>query len=209
MSEDYVWVSALFKSGTLERAWNIDLYYDGIERSSQFSFSNYYGLHVANEDRPRYSWAHENYPPIKKLPPVFDIRNALVVSEAVSHVFADMDLGEGSLLPMEQGIFQSEQVTKLNGNYFSWVIGNKKTTVLLNETKGKMKLNPRGEVWHLQSASSMVDDSVVVSRSALDGVDQWVDPTLQKSLFLGRRFGDAIVDAGLKEAFFLYRCPVI
>lgn len=209
MSEDYVWVSAIIASGTLQRGWKVDLVEEGKALDGVLLFDNSNGLPIAKEERPQKIWATDYDPPIQKLPPVFDIGYVIIVSEPVKPFFDGFDLGQGDLLPMDDGIFQSDQTTKYNGNYFSWVIGNKKRAVLLDETKGKMKLNPRSEVWHLHSTSSLADDHVAVSRAALDGADQWVDPLLQSSLFLSRRLGDAIVNAGLKEAFLLYRCRVI
>lgn len=206
---DYIWVSAIFASGTLQRGWKVDLLHEGKAREGALLFDNKNGLPIVKEERPQKIWATDYDPPIRKLPTVFNIGYAIVVSEEVKHVFDGFDLGQGDLLPMDEGIYQADQITKYNGNYFSWVVGNKKTAVLLDDTTGKMKLNPRGEVWHLASASSLADDYVAVSRAALEGPDQWVDPLLQSSLFLSRRLGDAIVDAGLKEAFFLYRCRVI
>jgi hypothetical protein len=209
MSNDYVWVSAIFKSATLNRAWITDISHSGKSKQEPWLFSaNRQGLPVPEEHRMQKIWAVKDDAPIKKLPPVFETNYAILVSEKVKPVFDGFDLGEGNLLPMKDGIFQSDQMTKYGEEYFTWVIGNKKTAILLDETKCKMKLNPRGEVWHLES-SSITDDDVVVSGAALDGPDQWVDPLLQSSLFLSRRLGDAIVEAGLKEAFFLYRCRVI
>jgi hypothetical protein len=209
MSNDYVWVSTIFKNARLNRGWNIDIFHSGKSEQEPWLFSaNRYGLPVPEEHRMQKIWADEDDAPIKKLPPVFETDYAILVSEKVKPVFDGFDLGKGDLLPMKDGILQSDQVTKYGEEYFSWVIGNKKTAVLLDETKYKIKLNPRGEVWHLGSAPEMADNIVTVSQAVLDGPDQWVDP-LQSSLFLSRRLGDAIVEAGLKEAFFLYRCRVI
>ena len=206
---DYVWVSAIFKSATLNRGWDIDLYHDGKTGDGSLLFENENGLPIAEEFRPQKIWANADDPPIRKLPPVFNIDYAILVSEELRHLFEGFDLGEGDILPMEHGIFQSDQTTKYEPNYYSWVIGNKKSSVVLDQTEAKMKLNPLGQVWHLEFNSSMGDDVVAVDASALEGPDQWVDPLLQGSIFLSQKLGDRIVSEGYKEAFFLHRCRLL
>jgi hypothetical protein len=206
---DYVWVSAMFASGHLQRGWKIDLSEEGKTRGGALLFDNSNGSSISKEYRPQKIWATDYDPPIKKLPPVFDIGYTILVSEKVKPVFDGFDLGEGNLLPMKDGIFQSDQVTKYGEEYFSWVIGNSKSCFLADESANNRKLHPADTVYEMNIAEALSDDDVAVSLSALDGADQWVDPLLQSSLFLSRRLGDAIVEAGLKKAFFLYRCRVL
>ena len=206
---EYVWVSSLFKNATLNRGWDIDLFHDGKTDEGSLLFANKNGKPIARELRPHKIWANADDPPIKKLPPVFNIGYALLVADDVTFVFDGLDLGEGDVLPMEEGIFQSDQTTKCAKTYSSWIIGNKKTAVRLDQTDAKSKLSPLSPVWDLGSPPVLVDDAVAVSREALAGPDQWVDPLLQGSLFFSARLGDRIVEAGLKDAFFMRRCRVI
>jgi hypothetical protein len=207
---DYVWVSAIFKNARLNRGWNTDIFHSGKSEQEPWLFSaNRYGLPVPEEHRMQKIWADEDDAPIKKLPPVFETDYAILVSEKVKPVFDGFDLGKGDLLPMKDGIFQSDQVTKYGEEYFSWVIGNSKSCFLADESANNRKLHPADTVYEMNMAEALSDDDVAVSLAALDGADQWVDPLLQSSLFLSRRLGDAIVEAGLKEAFFLYRCRVL
>lgn len=206
---EYVWVSSLFKDATLNRGWDIDLFHDGKTGDGSLLFDNKNGRPIAPDLRPHKIWADTDDPPIKKLPPVFNIGYALLVANDVKFVFDGLDLGEGDVLPMEEGIFQSDQTTKYAKSYSSWVIGNKKSAVLLDETIAKSKLSPLSPVWDLSSSPVLVDDAVAVSREALAGPDQWVDPLLQGSLFFSGQLGDRIVEAGLRDAFFMHRCRVI
>ena len=208
-TDDYVWVSAIFKSAVLNRGWDVDLFHEGRTEDGALYFKNKNGEPIPEELRPHKIWANADDPPIKKLPPVFDIGYATLVSEDACRVFSPFDLGKGSICPMREGIFQSDQSTRYATNYSSWVIGNKKNAVLLDQSEGKRKLNRRGDVWHLKHDDGLADDMVAVSGAALEGPDQWVDPLLQGSLFLSRQLGDAIVEAGLKKAFFLHRARVI
>lgn len=206
---EYVWVSALFKTATLNRGWDIDLFHDGNTGDGSLLFANKNGLPIAPEMRPHKIWANSDDPPIKKLPPVFNIGYALLIEQDLTSVFDHADLGEGDILPMDDGIYQADQSTRYAKNYASWVIGNKKSAVLLDETVAKSKLNPMSAAWHLDSSLALTDDTVAVSREALVGPDQWVDPLLQGSLFFSGTLGDRIAEAGLRNAFFMHQCRVI
>ena len=59
------------------------------------------------------------------------------------------------------------------------------------------------------NVSRLKDDDAAVSRAALTGPDVWVDPLLFKSLFLSGPLGDALAEAGMREAFALLRCRVV
>ena len=205
---DYVWVSTLFKSGRLERGWNIDLFHDGKTGDGSLYSANKSGLPIEPNFRPHKIWADDVQARIEKLPPVFNIGYAILVIEDLSQLFCGFDLGQGGLLPMDKGIFQADEKSKYERDYCSWVIGNQKSSVILDRTEAKMKLNPLGQVWDLEDDSSLGDDKVVVDRSALEGPDQWVDPQLQGSLFLSQKLGDRIWSAGYRKDFFLHRCPV-
>lgn len=206
---EYVWVSSLFDNATLNRGWDIDLFHDGKTDEGSLLFANKNGKPIARELRPHKIWANADDPLIEKLPPVFNIGYALLVADDVTFVFDGLDLGEGEVLPLNEGIFQSDQKTRYAKSYSTWVIGNKKTAVVLDATTAKIKLSSMDVVWDLDGSRLLADDAVAVTRDALAGPDQWVDPLLQGSLFFSARLGDRIVEAGLKDAFFMRRCRVI
>jgi hypothetical protein len=54
----------------------------------------------------------------------------------------------------------------------------------------------------------LIDQTRAVSPSTTDA-DVWLDPTLLQSLFLSGPLGDALVAAGLRESFRLYKARLV
>lgn len=204
---DYIWVSGVFINSSLQRGFHLDIWSDGRSPSRTEFLVNYNGLPVDMADLPQKIWAYDDQPPIKQLPDAFDLTDVVLISERAAHIFQRFDLGHGGVYPMQEGIFQKNRETLFSDAYSSWVIGNTKTAFLADETPEKRKLGVSGTRWSYPFTNC--DDNIAVSRDALDGPDQWVDTKLFRAVFLSAQLGDALVEAGLREPFFLNRCRVL
>lgn len=152
---------------------------------------------------------HSGYPVniAEHVPELFKGCGFWIVSERVAEILQRFDLGEGAVYPISEGLYLSDESTRIPGNFYSWAFAGSKSAFLPDQTPEKEPFGISGKRWNLPS--KMRDGNVAVSSSALDGPDVWLDDGLFKSLFLSGPLGDALEAAGLKEALFLFKARVV
>lgn len=141
------------------------------------------------------------------VPDLFFVEGYWLVSERAASIMRQFDLGGGALYSVSEGLFYIDQKTRLPGNYYCWIFGNKKQAFLPDETPDKMKFGVGGVRWEMPY--NLMDDNIAVSRDALQGSAVWLDDSLFKAVFMSRPLGDALHAAGLCKAFCLYKARVI
>ena len=168
------------------------------------------GKPVPQDMCPKRLWNEKGRKERPSLPHLSIVNGYPVISAEAADVFRQFDLGEGALYPIE-GVYQSDRTTRIPGDYYCWVFGNQKAAFL---TEHSAEARPFAE--HVPGPKTrwtipmlLQDDQVAVSTVALEGPDVWVDPLLFKSVFLSGPLGDALDKAGLRNAFRLFRCPMM
>jgi hypothetical protein len=214
---DHVWLSTVFTQAEPDIRVMTDISEDNVDLSIQAITLNEKGLPFSRDMCPKRIWAiasynqqdGEKYPSRITVPDLFNARGHLIVSSSVADIMREFNLGEGALYPVSQGVFQDDNQTQIEGEYFTWNFGNTKTTFLEQYSpKVEAMSSPSERGWcHVKYSQS--DDDIAVSIAALSGPDVWVDPILFKSIFLSGSLGDALVGAGFKERLYLVRCRVI
>lgn len=140
-------------------------------------------------------------------PPHFFASIFYFVSAEVAGVLRCFDLGQGALHPVQ--IYQDDGVTPVPGECFIWNFGTVKNVI---SPLRSGDLHPCGSaqtkqyVWPSRTAS---DDSIAVSRAALEGPDVWVDPMVRDTLFISDPLRSALKKARLDKSFKLFRVPVV
>lgn len=152
---------------------------------------------------------HSGYPVniAQAVPDIFYGGGFWIVSERVAEILNRYDLGEGGMFPISDGLYLKDEVTKIPGNFFSWIVETKKSSYDPESSINVRKHKIAG-LWD-KMPDMPSDGDIAVSRSALQGPDTWLDDGLFKSLFMSGRLGDAFDAAGLKKTLFLYRARVI
>lgn len=166
-----------------------------------------------------------------RMPNVFMDSGYWVVSGKVADIFKQFDLGNCALHPVK--LCQADRQTEILGEYYSWTISGYKAG-LDAKLSGELPQFVFGKdgLWNMPFASQMNDDKIAVSQDIAEGnvksepvpsewiagegavaappnCDVWRDPFLFKSLFFNAALGEALIDAGLKKEFRLYRCKMV
>jgi hypothetical protein len=204
---DYVWVSGALQDSTLTLRLETDITSENLDKAIVGQRMNKEGRSVPPEFCPKKIWGDGTGPAFQKMPDLFWAMSQWVVSEKAAQVLKQHDLGGGSLYPVSEGVFQSDRVTRVSGNYFCWIFGNVKSALLPDASENMRAPDVPGLWWGLPSR--IHDGDVAVSRKALADPAVWLDKMLFKAVFLSRPLGDALDDAGLRKAFRLFKCRVI
>lgn len=211
MSE-HVWVSNILNSeaslGAFVRT-NVN-----IEHVVEADQKNKDGGSVSQDLCPTRIWASSG---VEEHDMAFETRNPdpdlffaggyWIVSEFAADILRRFDLGGGALYPVSDGVFKSDNETRLPKEYFCWIFGNKKSAFLSQDSRNVRAPKIEGLWWEMPWTPA--DDDVAVSGRALKGPDVWLDDMLFQSVFLSGPLGDALDAAGLSEAFRLFKCRVI
>jgi len=205
MSE-HVWVSNAQTRSEMMYAIDNDVIARDEDLAIQASRALKQGEPVAPENCPTKIWAAQDvdFDEVGDRPPsdLFFARTHWIVSARAAEILRQFDLGEGGVYPISQGFYHRDLTTKVPGEFFTWVFGNRKSAFLAAESRDRPSRFQKVE-------ARTQDDDVAVSRAALSGPDVWVDPLLFKSIFLSGPLGDALGAAGLRESMALLRCRVI
>jgi hypothetical protein len=67
-----------------------------------------------------------------KMPDLFLARSQWIVCERAADVMRKFDLGGGVV---SEGVFRSDGVTRVPGNYFCWIFGNTKNAFIPNVSR--------------------------------------------------------------------------
>lgn len=118
-------------------------------------------------------------------------------------VLRQFGLGSGGLYPLE--MVRYDRVTPVDGFFWALNFGEKKDALGIEQCH-----NIRGHTQHgFRPESTVRDEDIVVTRSALDGSDIWGDVQSRDSFFVSPRLGQALHKAGFAKAFHLLRCRVV
>jgi len=130
------------------------------------------------------------------------------VKGKLAEVLARFDLGTGGLIPYP--IYQEDQITELEGQFFLLNFGAQKQCFLPNESRKVepfFTLERHGfEVWN---AFDLEDGDIAVSPAALGGADLWFEPRVRNKIFFSGALVDAIKTARVKVDLSLTQCRVI
>lgn len=140
------------------------------------------------------------------LPDLCFAKGYWLVSERAANVMMQFDLGGGDLYPVSDGLYFANQKTRVPGNYYCWIFGNKKQAFLPDETPNKRKFGIAGIMWNLPY--SLEDGDIAVARTALVGPDVWLDDNLVRAIFMSGPLGDALAAAELCKPLCLYKARV-
>jgi hypothetical protein len=203
-----IWVSDAMTDPRIEFPITNDVVSKNIDEAIEASRILKSGGVVADELCPKRLWFKPDRNE-RKIPDLFYAGTHHIVSARAADVLRQFDLGKGALYPVREGVFRKDNKTRIEGEYFTWIFGNVKTGFLeqyspLAEAAGG---SPKRD-W-CTMPSIMKDDAIAISREAQAGPDIWLDRALFKSIFFNGRLADALIAAGLKKAFRLYRCRVI
>lgn len=152
---------------------------------------------------------HSGYPVniAQHVPDIFHACGFWVISERVSGILQRFNLGAGAVFPLSDGLYLKDEVTKIPGERYSWVVGTTKAAYDPENSVNVRKHKIAGLWDKMPYAPS--DGDIAVSRAALHGADAWLDDGLFKSLFLSGPLGDALEAAGLKETLYLYKARIV
>lgn len=209
---DYVWVSSVMDNALIKLAVKNDISEADVQKSIEASRLNEDGKYVPQDLCPTRIWVDPNAPDHDRmragnLPDLFFANSFWIVSEPVADILRQFDLGDGALYPVTDGIFREDNVTRISGNFYTWIFGNSKSVFLPDATEKKDPIGISGLKWNLPF--TMSDDNVAVSSSCREGPDVWLDGRLWGAIFFSRTLGDALIAAGLQKAISLYRARVI
>ena len=213
---DHIWLSTALARVEPDISVRADIAESNVDLTIKAITMNRKGQPISQEMCPKRIWARakfdqqdgEKYPSRTTVPDLFTAQGYVIVSARVADIMRQFNLGEGALYPVTEGVFQDDNETRIEGEYFTWVFGNSKTAFLEQFSPKVEAMGAGGRGW-CSVNYSQCDDDIAVSSAALSGPDVWVDPILFKSIFLSGPLGDALVGASLKEPLYLVRCRVI
>lgn len=153
---------------------------------------------------------HSGYPVniAQHVPDLFKGCGFWVVTERIAAILQRFDLGDGAVFPISEGLYLSDNATRIPGNYYTWLPGKTKKAAYDPANSVNVRKEDIPGLWDLMPYFP-ADGDIAVSGVALEGPDVWLDNGLFKSLFLSALLGDALEAAGLKDALFLYRARVV
>lgn len=155
---------------------------------------------------PTAIWGDKHAKQMKRLPHLFYANGYWCMSEAAKTVIEAAELGRTRIRPVP--IFQRDRITPVPGRFYCLNIAETKVA-LAPEASNGLRRNPYAKVDIFHPPFVMFDDSIAVTSIALQGVELWLDPALQRTFFVSERLGIALVNAGLSKAFQLFTCRIV
>ena len=203
-----VWISSALADSELILPLTHDLWVDDRPKAMEAEKLLKKGMPVPKDACPKRIWGKENAGIFASLPALFCAEGHYIASEEPAHILHQFELGSGAVYPITEGVHQKDDLTRVPGQYFCWIFGNVKRAFLEGQSPSAPALVNDERDW-CGMPVVMEDGDIAVSASALSGPDVWIDPTLFKSIFLSGPLGQALIDAGLGQAFRLKRCRVV
>jgi len=196
----------------LLRGLNTDVFCRDFETYIEAERRNTAGLPIPQEMCPKRMWineASEEETGFKALPfpELFRSGAYWMMSRRAADIFRKFDLGDGGLYPIEDGIYQSDNVTPIQEEFFCWIRGNTKDSFMQDLSRSVKPRDLKRVLW--KTDHYVQDDDLAVSDRALEGPAVWIEQRLFECVFLAGALGDELIKANLKTAFALYRCRVI
>ena len=128
-----------------------------------------------------------------------------IISESIARVFQSFDLGKTQFYPTK--FFEFDQTTPIPGKYFCPSFGETKEGVIIDKSR---RIDRSGVGSNRPTVPMHASDGdLTLHRSALDGIDLWIDSNVDRSLFLTGRVVAALRTAKLDKYFFLTKCIVL
>lgn len=146
----------------------------------------------------------------KYLPaPLFNVGDEVIMCSKAAGIVGRFDLGGAALYPVSEGVWAPDPNIRDPEDWFCFAIANTKTA--FSEAHSPLASGEDGPEFRdiCVFPWTMADETIAVSREAMEGPDVWIDRALARSVFLSRALGDALDAAGLREPFRLYRASVI
>ena len=146
---------------------------------------------VTRDEAPDYIFFTYKSPERYKsnLPDIFKITGGIVIiSEYFYNLLQKFDLGETKLF--EVPLYECDQTTRRPERYFILHLVASKTCFLPEHSKNVEEINNAG-VWRRNNLLEG-EDTLAVSLDALEGVDLWVDPAINRRIFFSDRLKIAI-----------------
>ena len=204
---NHVWISGARQDSTLIKSVLTEIEAKDKKKEIDGQLLNEKGVSVPHELCPKKIWGDGFAPAFKGMPDLFWARSQWIVSERAADIIRQFNLGDGALYPVSEGVFQSDGLTPLPGNFFCWIFGNTKNAFIPDLSRNMRSPDVPGLWWSMPW--KLQDEDVAVSQAALVGPEVWLDKMLFKSVFLSGPLGDALDRAGLRKAFRLFKCRVI
>ena len=204
---NHVWISGARQDSTLIKSVLTEIEAKDKKKEIDGQLLNEKGVSVPHELCPKKIWGDGFAPAFKGMPDLFWARSQWIVSERAADIIRQFNLGDGALYPVSEGVFQSDGLTPLPGNFFCWIFGNTKNAFIPDLSRNMRSPDVPGLWWGMPW--KLQDEDVAVSQAALVGPEVWLDKMLFKSVFLSGPLGDALDRAGLCKAFRLFKCRVI
>lgn len=143
----------------------------------------------------------------RNVPPLFCAGPFPVVSEAMAEILERHNLGRTEL--RETKLLRKDRKTKaLDGRYFGLAMGERKD-ILVPEASRDIRPKYHGDSVKYGKPWTPTDDDIAVSSGANEGVDMWIEASLQLTLMVSNRLGRALIEAGWRQALLMYRCRVV
>ncbi|MEM9795527.1 MAG: hypothetical protein AAF919_03500, partial [Pseudomonadota bacterium] len=143
----------------------------------------------------------------KTLPHIFMAGGYLAVSEKLADILRQFDLGASRLTPVR--LLHIDRKTPYPGEHFLFQIKVRKRGF---EPDHSARWRPNKYEWNDWIGAPMLtqqDDDITVNPTIRAGADIWIDPDLDRALFLSDRLASAIRDAKLLGPLRLYRTPIL
>lgn len=207
---DYVWVSTMMLDSALIKLFDADIVEENRPVAVAATDAIPRGQPVPADQCPRYVWARKGSSKVKDSsvpPPLFVARGYWIVNAAAVDVLRQFDLGDGALYPVD--VRKSNAITPFEGEWYTWIFGNRKETVDIEASIGLRQFSPHPDSPTRSLPFKPANGDLAVSRKALDGADVWVEKNLFQSVFVSAALGNALKSAGLARAFRLAKARVV
>jgi len=199
-----VWVSRAMVHPSNQRPFRNDIAERDHDRLLEIGRANGRGERLGPEDFPKLIFAapharERDY----RVPDLFFAYGFWIVSEPVTNVLGQFDLGQAQLVPVP--VLMKDRQTPIGGEWSCISFGNARHLVVPEKSE-KIRMGPQNR-YNLPATTA--DDQVAVSAEALQPPDIWVDPQLWDNFFVSEALGKALRKNKLDKGFFLTKCRVV
>jgi hypothetical protein len=142
---------------------------------------------------------------LKSLSDIFNGYGYWTVSARCADVLRQFDLGNGALYPVK--VCQKDKVTPVGDlDWFCINFGNVKSALLVDESQN---IEPWVQPGRWTEKYTWKDGDIALSPAALRGPDIWIEPSLERSLFLSAALGNALKKAKCVSGWGLLKCRIV
>jgi len=152
------------------------------------------------ERRPNTAQIFKSVNPISPLPHIIQ-NGQLMVSDQVKEVMVSFDIGTTAFDPVTLSKAVGGPLGEPNYHFLN-----------ITETKESAELSESSGIWYSIGGKGTVrvrKSKVVVNRSALVGVDMWMEPVLSGAIFVSDRLYRALKDAKLLKFVEFGQCRIL